>query len=341
MSFFKWLFGRGRQEEPEYVPSPGLHRDMVKMMMNRYFEIIGESIRIAATTRNGETRRSRVGVARDNLVSLRNCASKYPFFQLPNLDEIEREIDHIDPACASVSITIKEGDSARITLGIVSAKVERPQQPGPLRSDNADSLIGGYTFHANLSLSTPLAVLKRYGEVFQSGAGKHPDYDESPYGVWIPKAKSWDQMRIEANLEPLHIDIEETEMTCASVVGPALASELVPFLMEFRSIVERNAISPQEAIAEINRLSLRSEKFEHFMSRLRQNVEDFPASFFYSKFSEAPGIGMKTARALFEAGITDLEGLRSAIADGSVRSVPGVGARTVEKLRNHFFRHKA
>jgi DNA polymerase (family X) len=46
------------------------------------------------------------------------------------------------------------------------------------------------------------------------------------------------------------------------------------------------------------------------------------------------GLGAKTIRALWEnAGITDLEGLKKAIADGSILKVPRMGAKAVEKIK--------
>ena len=46
-----------------------------------------------------------------------------------------------------------------------------------------------------------------------------------------------------------------------------------------------------------------------------------------------PGIGPKRARAVWEAsGVTDLDGLRAAIADGALGTVEGIGPKTVRQL---------
>ena len=52
-----------------------------------------------------------------------------------------------------------------------------------------------------------------------------------------------------------------------------------------------------------------------------------------AEIASLPGIGPKRARAVWEAiGVTDLDGLRAAIADGALGTVEGIGPKTVRQL---------
>ena len=48
---------------------------------------------------------------------------------------------------------------------------------------------------------------------------------------------------------------------------------------------------------------------------------------------QVPGLGPKTVRAMWEAGITDIPGLRKAIDDGSLLKLPRMGEKAVAKIR--------
>ena len=48
---------------------------------------------------------------------------------------------------------------------------------------------------------------------------------------------------------------------------------------------------------------------------------------------QVPGLGPKTVRAMWEAGITDIPGLRTAIDDGSLLKLPRMGEKAVGKIR--------
>jgi ERCC4-type nuclease len=129
--------------------------------------------------------------------------------------------------------------------------------------------------------------------------------------------------------------MDELPEVAASDVGTATASEYLPFLIEFRKIVESKE-SIDKKIIEIKRLGRNNRLFKDFTIKLNDFYKnDFPASFFYNQFTQIPGIGQKSAKALFEAGIKTFDDLKNA-DDRTLLAVPGIGPVALKKIKKFF-----
>lgn len=189
-------------------------------------------------------------------------------------------------------------------------------------SANSD-VLEGVEFQATLQLRTPLCVIEHHGEIFLGPPSEAPRYGTKAQGIWVLRTKSF---------RDLGLDIDDfSSGQHASELGYVDAGEFLPFLKAFRQIVESTE-PVTEKISQIESLGSRSAKFEEFLSRLKSSSQDFPDSFFYSELAELPGIGIKSAKALFEAGFHSKAALQSA-SEGALAEVPGLGKKTIEKLK--------
>lgn len=187
--------------------------------------------------------------------------------------------------------------------------------------DNSD-IVDGVEFHATLQLRTPYHILERHGEVFKGPPSKAPQYGDSSHGIWLVKLKSWGV----AEMDEL-----SAKSPYASDIGPVIADEYLPFLKAFRQIVETDD-SVAEKLAQLDLLATRSENFKEIFTRLNHSYENFPASYFYGQLAELPGIGIKSAKRLFEMGFHTKDAVQSATVE-TLLSVPGIGKKTIEKLK--------
>lgn len=191
--------------------------------------------------------------------------------------------------------------------------------------ENSD-IIKGYVFHANPYLWTPLRALRRHGETYTGKPSGLPDIGPIRGGAWLPKT---------ITMRELGVDIDEFQHdTACSNIGSIKVDEYIPFLISFREIVEGNASVPDK-IKAIDGLSLKNSVFAGFVARNKKFDADFPASFFYLPLTEVDGIGKKTARALFDAGIHSLDDLNEA-DDMKILAVPGIGRAALGKIRVYF-----
>lgn len=150
---------------------------------------------------------------------------------------------------------------------------------------NAD-VIDGLQFIATLHIRTPLAVLQHHGEAFRGLPSQAPQYGSRADGIWIYKTKSW---------ADLGLDVPEfPESEHATDIGPMTPSEYLPFLIEFRKIVESND-QQDDMLEKLNNLRRKSDAFSKIWINLQSAYEDFPRSFFYFPFTEISGVGRKTA----------------------------------------------
>lgn len=69
---------------------------MIAAMAQRMADVVNESMRIANGSRDIKTRRSRVRVARERLVQLRELAAQFPIIKFERLADVERDIGKID-----------------------------------------------------------------------------------------------------------------------------------------------------------------------------------------------------------------------------------------------------
>jgi hypothetical protein len=196
------------------------------------------------------------------------------------------------------------------------------------RQDDEESYIGKQDvfrvlrFSATLQVRTPLAVLQHHDELFEGPPSAAPRYGTMADGIWVPEPKTWAEFGFDLPEDP--------EGTHASDVGPVRPFDYLPFLVEFRTVVESDATVP-EKIARLHTLRSTSPGYSDFWHRLESAYPEFPESFFYREFTKIPGVGERTARALYAAGFHCHADL--AAAEGAeLQRVPGVGAKTVEAI---------
>jgi hypothetical protein len=181
-------------------------------------------------------------------------------------------------------------------------------------SRNSD-ILDGMQFSATLQLRTPLSILLRHGEIFRGQPSEVPQYGTMADGIWT--------MRVRSNGA-------QTEYTYASDIGPIRASYYLPFLIEFRKIVE-SSLDHDGMVQRLCALRNQSVEFKDIWEKLASRDNDFPASFFYRQFTALPGVGKKTARCLYEAGFFTIDQIRSA-SEEVLALVAGVGKATAKKI---------
>ena len=249
------LFGSKKkiaEESHAYNKSSHLIKSDIKLIAEtaqKIVNIINKSLQIANTTKNNKTKVSRVRLARQKLIELKEYAKKYTFIEIDKLDEIESNI-----------LTFEN-------------EIENPYKfTYSLDNDEAyyqnSDVIKGLEFFATLQIRTPLSVLIHHGETFSGPPSKAPQYGTMADGIWVPVTKTWRE---------LGIDIGEiSEREGASDVGPVKASEYLPFLIEFRKIVEGNT-KIEEQIELIHDLCNQNDKHRRYCKLISY---DFPYSFF-------------------------------------------------------------
>ncbi len=301
------------EQSQAYSKSSYLTKSDVKLIAEtaqRIVQIINESLQIANTTKNIETKTSRVRIARQKLIELKEYAKKYPFIKIDKLHEVESNIRTF------------EGEIDNFNKVAISSENDGTYY------QNRD-ILKGLTFHATLQIRTPLSVLIHHGETFSGPPSKAPRYGTEADGIWLYETKTWRE---------LGLDIDEmSEVEAASDVGPVRASEYIPFLIDFRKIVEgQDAIDGK--MAAIKKLCKGNKQYQKYFMRLNKSNEhkgDFPASFFYNQFIAIPGIGAKSAKTLFEAGINNIDDLKNA-DDKTLLAAPGIGPAAFKKIRGFF-----
>lgn len=187
-------------------------------------------------------------------------------------------------------------------------------------------VLAGLTFVATLQIRTPLAVLQHHGDFHPGPPSAAPVYCSIADGFWSYKTKSWSEL---ANRQ-LRL-LNETESLHASDIGPIAPSEYLPFLKEFRGIVETSA-SVSEKLSQLNQLRHATSYLEGIWIRLERAYPDFPDSFFYMQVTAILGIGRAMARRLFRHGFLNVAMLQTA-SDALLKQVPGLGPKLTRKIR--------
>jgi hypothetical protein len=96
--------------------------------------------------------------------------------------------------------------------------------------DNGD-VLAGWQMSVTMQLRTPLKWLQRHRE-FHAGADQPAEALPMEHACWVPVPKNWRALGIDADEIP--------ETTMASQIGqiPVDGGDFLPFLMEYRMIVE-------------------------------------------------------------------------------------------------------
>jgi len=205
-----------------------------------------------------------------------------------------------------------------------------------------DEAMVEFKFIATLQIQTPLEVLLRHGEIYRGPLETAPKYGTwangySAHGLWLQVTKSWQQIATESGGDvefAARLDGLSEESTHASDIGYVRACEYLPFLIVFRKIVESAESIPTQ-IEEIKALELTSAEFNSILQRLESSIPGFPESFFIRRLCKIPGVGLKTAEALFNCGFVSVGTLSSATVEQLI-SVKGIGRGTAAKIVRYF-----
>jgi len=186
---------------------------------------------------------------------------------------------------------------------------------------NSD-IVDGMQFSATLQIRTPLEVLKHHGELFRGPPSQAPQYGSQADGIWTFKTRTYRE---------LGIAVDEPEHTHASDAGAIKPSLYLPFLIQFRTIVE-SASTHEEKLAQLALLPQQSVQFKAIWRKLSAYYDDFPASFFYLPFVALPGVGKQLARRLYEAGFRTPDEIVNA-SISRLTAVSGLGKATAAKIK--------
>lgn len=160
--------------------------------------------------------------------------------------------------------------------------------------------------------------LKRHGELFSGKLLNAPNVGgDQKYGHW-------------SLVDPRFSDSQ----TSRGNIGIVITSDYISFLIKFREIVE-SGMHVKRKIRSILDLRMESPAFNDFIERNLECDSDFPASFFYCELTSIYGVGIKTAKCLFESGFFTLEELRLA-SDEAIISAAGISRGVLTKIRMHF-----
>lgn len=279
----------------------------------RYSQIINESLQIASKTKNIKTKISRVWVARQKISELKDYVKKYPFIEIIKLAEVESNIQGLE-----IEIENILGQSAR---SLQDKGLVMQFEDDETHNKNND-FIKGLRFVATLKITTPLSVLLHHGDTFKGSPSKAPRFGTEADGIWVYETKTWRELGL--NLD------EMSSAESATDVGPVQSSEYIPFLTEFRKIVESKD-SINNKIIEIKNLCAKNAQFKYFCKLLNDYYGDFPSSFFYREIAKIPSIGLKTAKLLFQHGYQTLEEIKKA-TENDLLKIPGLGPSTIKKI---------
>jgi hypothetical protein len=121
-----------------------------------------------------------------------------------------------------------------------------------------DDVLAGWEMSVTMQLRTPLKWLQRHRE-FHAGAVR-PDEELPPeHACWVPVTKTW---------RAIGVDVEDVpETTMASQVGQISidGGDFLPFLMEYRMIVE-------DAADALTALGARTPKYARLLSEVPRRV---------------------------------------------------------------------
>ncbi len=202
---------------------------------------------------------------------------------------------------------LTEGKDSKASLGIApNAKI--------LRCDG----VSHYKFCATLKLTTPLRVLEM-DDMRVAFGQPLPDYRENPakdpysqFGIWFPV------------MSP---DILFPESDVASDIGPIKPSYYIPFLKEFRKIVE----SDLPSVEQIQNIRGLKEKWPEIYGRFFGFFGDLADWWFLSRLRKL-GVGNKIAKELYSAGYFTLKDVQSA-SDEALDKIPGLGIKKINKIK--------
>lgn len=209
---------------------------------------------------------------------------------------------------------------------------QAPQQHMDIAFKNAD-LINGMQFIATCQLRTPIAILKKHGEVF-TGDGEPPTYGTPQDGIWTPRLNS-------------SFDFLDEGSTTASDAGQVNADEYIDYAVGLLSIFESDC-----SITDKMNKALAYSGSDESKNRIEQgilayysenNIVDVMARYvseserieFYfdkpNRLTLVSGVNKKIASALEASGIHTIKEL-SNLTESDLVQISGIGKVSAQKI---------
>ena len=85
-------------------------------------------------------------------------------------------------------------------------------------------------------------------------------------------------------------------------------------------------------LKELYNLAEKNQKYKSFWAKHKETDKDFPHSFFYKQLTKVDGIGIKTAKLLYENGFKTISDLKNA-RDDELLKIKGIGNIQLKKIR--------
>ncbi|CAH1661663.1 conserved hypothetical protein [Hyphomicrobiales bacterium] len=207
-------------------------------------------------------------------------------------------------------------------LKLIFKRETPPQAPlllslPEVAEENSD-LVKGWRLAVTMQRRTPLAWLRRHGE-FASGSRRPMEVVPSEYGIWLPDLKTFKELGFDVpDLPP---------GTIASEIGqiPIDGGELLPFLIEYRQIIEA-PISRVEQLSQIRNLEV------HHAQLAEKLGGDLCRRYVTLEMVSLLGCGSVTANKLYDAGFQSADQVTAASID-RLCQISGIAIATARKLK--------
>lgn len=200
-----------------------------------------------------------------------------------------------------------------------------------------------YIYVADLTLNTPKWIIEYDGTTIEGN--EEPELigdpngfseDGRPYnafGFWVTKMNS--KILRDMGYDPYkESPTSRPNRDIGLYKSPSkFENEWKDFLLKFRDIVESKK-SIDEKISEINKTKDKKEIWKKIQKMNKDNNRDpFPLSFFLDELIKLEGVGLKTAKLLWEANLKSSHDVLNA-SDEKLLQIKGIGKSLIEKIRN-------
>lgn len=295
------------QDDTALVSVTSRDVDLIAAMGARIVEGVNESMQIAGQSRNVETRRSRVRIAREKIEQLQELAAEFPFVRIQRLDDVERDLTKIDRE----SDAMAQAPCEHWKLGNPAAR-----HPYAFEADHPSAgMFDGLEFHATFQLRTPKRILERNGIVIPLTVTPPSDF-EPWMGVWLPKLSN--------------SIFASAPQRVASEAGQVDPSAYLPFLLAVREIIEDGAATIAERIERIEAVCLKPE-WLHYVAASRGAAGIYDR-FFPPALSLIRGLSSVARKGLEQMDVRTVGGLRD-MQDDRLLAIKGIGRAKLAAIR--------
>ncbi len=282
---------------------------------SRITQVLNESLNISNSSKNPETKVSRLELAKLKLNELVELINVHPYIKLTNIDDVRKTIENLTEKYVSVGyFAATEG-------------ADQGYQQDVWKQWNVPmmDMTKGFRFTATLQLRTPLRVISRHME-YHEGLTDPPRIAHTQWeGCWLPVLKTWAEQGIEGLPE-----IPDNGYV-ASSVGPLEnhGVDFQKFLVALRTIVESN--QSIEARRDAIEGGFISGQWRDFCILLGGH-EDIKNRFFPMFIHTINGIPSSVLLDLQNRGLTTPKKLAQE-SDESLLSIKGIGPAKLKAIR--------